>query len=601
MLTTRLIPAAVAVAAICGAAAATDLMPGFKRSPFWNEQLRDTQTPEGIKVHVNAPETMRPDAPTTVIFYATPNGNTIAQTLGVQMKPGLDWHYDIQHIGAQTRRLREVSPDHNIVLACVEAEGRSWPAWRSKHPDNAELIRSMVDNTIKGMPGKSVKVVLTGHSGGGSMIFGFINACDEIPAYVERIAWLDANYAYSDEQKHGDKLIAWLKADPTRNLIVIAYDDRNITLDGKPVNGPTAGTYRATERMRAAFEKDIELEHTVTGDLDRYVGLGGRVTFVVHRNPSNKILHTALVGEMNGFLEAMTLNTPEHEKWGKFGTPRAYTNWIQPASDAPSSQSAGAAVPDKSQTPFDISKLGGRASPGGTGGDAIMKSVAAMSRSDREAQILREIVGGNVPAFMSKFVTVSVRGVDANGKTHTASYEVSPDYVCVGTDEDFVRVPLTPMAAQPLADRLCCSLTTRKMCDDIYRQADVKLEPRPMTQDRESVATFVKHNAVIEQQRKGKRLGALVAGIKKDVVISNLLQEREHRVAIYGWHQLDGKPIQPLTTVHVDWYVDYSHGIRLVKRKMTVDGESRDLQDVLKDPGLCFLVSDEGPIAVPHY
>lgn len=601
MVTTRLILAAVAVVAIEGAAASADLMPGFRRSPFWNEQIRDAQTPHGVKLHINAPETMRPDAPTTVIFYATPNGNTIAQTLGVQMKPGLDWHYDIQHIAAQTRRLREISPDRNIVLACVEAEGRSWPAWRSKHPDNPVLIRSMVEDTIKGLPGRSVKVVLAGHSGGGSMIFGFLNASDEIPAYVDRIAWLDANYAYSDEQKHGDKLIAWLRAEPTRSLIVIAYDDRNITLDGKLINGPTAGTYRATERMRARFEKDFKLDHAILGDFDRYTALGGRVAFIVHRNPSNKILHTALVGEMNGFLEAMTLNTPAHEKWGKFGGPRAYTNWVQPASDAPLPNSRGPGVPDKSQTPVDISKLGGRASPAGTGGSAIMKSVASMSRSDRESQILAEIVGGNVPEFMSKFVTVSVSGVDASGKSHTASYEVSPDYVCVGTNEDFVRVPLTPMAAQPLADWLGCSLTTRKMCDDIYKQADVKLEPRPMTQDRESVETFVKHNSIIEQQRKGRRLGALVAGIKKDVVISNLLQEREHRVAIYGWHQLDGKPIQPLTTVHVDWYVDYSHGIRLVRRKMTVDGQPRDLWDVLRDPNLCFLVSDEGPITVPHY
>jgi len=604
MLATRLIlTAAAGVVAVGGmAAAAADLMPGFKRSPFWGEQLKDLQTAEGIKVHINAPEKMRPDVPTRVVFYSTPNGNSIAQTLGVQMKQDLDWHYDIQHIAAQTRRLREVSPDVNIVLVCIEAEGKSWPGWRAKHEDNAALIRAMVEDTIKGMPGKSVSVTLTGHSGGGSMIFGFINAFEQIPAWVDRIAWLDANYAYSDESKHGDKLIAWLKGDSRRNLTVVAYDDRNITFDGKLVNGPAAGTYRATERMRARFEKDMKLEHAAKGDLDYYTAMDGRITFIVHRNPANKILHTVLVGEMNGFLEAMTLNTPEHGKWGDFGTPRAYTKWIQPAADAaPPAQNPSPAPYDKSQVPVDVSKLGGHASPAGTAGTVIMKSVAAMSRSERESQLLREIVGGNAPAFMGKFVTVRVSGVDAKGKAHTASYEVSPDYVCVGTDKDFVRVPLTPMVAQPLADSLKCSLTTRKMCDDIYKQAEVKLEPRPMTNDRESVETFVRQNAIIEEQRKGKPLGALVAGVKKDVVITNLLQEREHRVAIYGWHQLDGKPIQPLTTVHVDWYVDYSHGIRLVKRQMIVDGEQRDLWDVLKDPDLCFLVSDEGPIAVAHY
>ena len=38
----------------------------------------------------------------------------------------------------------------------------------------------------------------------------------------------------------------------------------------------------------------------------------------------------------------------------------------------------------------------------------------------------------------------------------------------------------------------------------------------------------------------------------------------------------DGKPIQPLYTGHVNWYVDYSHGVRLVcpkhKSKRQMDG-----------------------------
>ncbi len=51
-------------------------------------------------------------------------------------------------------------------------------------------------------------------------------------------------------------------------------------------------------------------------------------------------------------------------------------------------------------------------------------------------------------------------------------------------------------------------------------------------------------------------------------------------MAIYGWHKPDGTPIQPLTTVHVDWYVDYSHGVRLAKRTVKVDGQSADLWDV---------------------
>ena len=584
----------------CGAATAAGLMPGFHRSLFWNEQVRGGKTAEGIRYIVNAADTVDPEAPTIVIFYATPNGNTIEQTLGCQMTPGLDWHYDIQHIAAQVRMLRDFAPQINMVLVCAEVEvpgiGRSWPSWRGKHKDNAKLIKAFIEDQIKDLPArthhgsKDIRIVLSGHSGGGSMIFGFLNSADSIPANVKQIAWLDANYAYSDAEKHGDKLIDWLDEDRHRTLVVICYDDRNITLDGKPVVGPTGGTYRATERMRTRFEKDMKLEHTVSGDIDRYVGLEGQVTFIVHRNPQNKILHTALVGDMNGFLEATTLNTSIHDQWGKFGSPRGYTKWIQAAPQLPP------ALEQKSQMNPAIA-----ASRRDTGGAKITERLTDLSREDREAALTTELKAGNVPPFLLEFVTIEVSGTDAEGRFHRASYQVTPDYLAVGTDKDFVRLCITPMAAQPIADYMGCSLPTRKMVDQIHKQAKVKLEPKPLTEDRDALKTFIQHNGIIETQRSGQDLGALVAGTKKDVVITNLLQEKKNRVAIYGWHKLDGEPIQPLTTVHVDWYVDYSHGVRLVKRKMIVDNDVWDLWDVLKDPELCFLVSDEGPIPVPHY
>ncbi len=41
-------------------------------------------------------------------------------------------------------------------------------------------------------------------------------------------------------------------------------------------------------------------------------------------------------------------------------------------------------------------------------------------------------------------------------------------------------------------------------------------------------------------------------------------------LAIYGWHRENGVAIQPLTIVHKDTYVDYSHGIRLVSRAVWI-------------------------------
>ena len=54
-----------------------------------------------------------------------------------------------------------------------------------------------------------------------------------------------------------------------------------------------------------------------------------------------------------------------------------------------------------------------------------------------------------------------------------------------------------------------------------------------------------------------------------------------------------GKPIQPLYTGHINWWVDYSHGIRLVYRKIKVNGKWMDYEEVLKHPVYKQLLCDE--------
>ena len=197
----------------------------------------------------------------------------------------------------------------------------------------ALLIRELVDQIIKRVPGTPVHVALTGHSGGGSFMFGYLNGSATIPDCIERIGFLDANYSFDDAEGHGDKLKAWLDGDKERRLVVLAYDDRNITLNGKPVVSETGGTYRASHRMLDSLGKDKPFTQSVdkTGLFERYEGSDNHSLFVIDKNPDNKILHTALVGEMNGLLMALTFGTPEAKKWGSFGGPRAYSAWIQPA------------------------------------------------------------------------------------------------------------------------------------------------------------------------------------------------------------------------------------------------------------------------------
>ncbi len=228
-----------------------------------------------------------------------------------------------------------------------------------------------------------------------------------------------------------------------------------------------------------------------------------------------------------------------------------------------------------------------------TGGTAFYKTVAAWKWAARDSLAVQEILAGNIPSFLKKFVAVTSTMQDSAGITHKAVFYVSPDYLAVGTDEDWARIPLTPMAAQKIADSFHCFLPTRKMVDLIYQQATVKLEPVPMYAFRDSSVTMWQHHLIIEGQRKGRT--GLIAGIKKDVVLSGKISRdaKPNREAIYGWHQLNGKPIQPLYTGHINWWVDYSHGIRLIYEIIKVDGKEMNYTDVLKHPLYQKLLCDE--------
>lgn len=97
---------------------------------------------------------------------------------------------------------------------------------------------------------------------------------------------------------------------------------------------------------------------------------------------------------------------------------------------------------------------------------------------------------------------------------------------------------------------------------------------------------------------------ALTSGHKKDVVITNRLYPNNpnKRVAIYGWIQSNGQPIQGLNPVsHEDTYEDYSHGIRMISNDVIVNGNPMRMQDVFSDAKLWMLVSDEGPLTFQRY
>ncbi|MEQ1830848.1 MAG: hypothetical protein ABL921_33175, partial [Pirellula sp.] len=273
-----------------------------------NEILSWRREENGVRILTISPaQTPIQPAHRSLILFATPNGNTIEQTMGCKPREGLDWRFEIQHIAAQFRALQSLDAAREYALAVVQAPQLSWPDFRRTTPKANQWIRELVAS-LQQQTGAN-EVILSCHSGGGSFLWGWMNAHDHFPDDVSRIVFLDANYSYSDEDRHGDKIMEWMLT-PAHLCVVVAYDDREITLNGKKVIEDDGGTYRATDRMKRRFAKDRKLEDRRAGNFQMTESSDRRVQFAVHTNPENRILHTSLVGDMKGFLFGMLAGTP---------------------------------------------------------------------------------------------------------------------------------------------------------------------------------------------------------------------------------------------------------------------------------------------------
>ncbi|WP_414897919.1 hypothetical protein [Rhodovulum sp. YEN HP10] len=238
---------------------------------------------------------------------------------------------------------------------------------------------------------------------------------------------------------------------------------------------------------------------------------------------------------------------------------------------------------------------------GALSGSAIGARMDSLHGGDRDAQIVQQALAGNIPHFLRELTPVRVSGRLADGSRADVTICVTPDYLALGSDADFVRVPMGLPAAARIADRFGFLLPTTRMVDAIYGQARMRLAPRPMDPGAQMSSTryFLQHNRTVESQTGGRE-GQLTAGQKKDLVLTNRLRSHPGRVAIYGWHKPDGHPIQPLSTVHGAYYSDYSHGVRLVSQTAFVNGRPVSLASLLANPSYAGLLTGEGPIAAPE-
>lgn len=202
-----------------------------------------------------------------------------------------------------------------------------------------------------------------------------------------------------------------------------------------------------------------------------------------------------------------------------------------------------------------------------------------------------------------------------------AVLQVRSDVLAVGTPEDNVRLPLTPVAAQDVLNLTGELLPTPWLVYQIWRSTQLRLQPIAMVPNQgASLDQYAAHSEKIDGQIQAAGIEPVaqpsVSGIKKHVVVSNAY--KPGKVLIFGWYRpsppapdvfddrsamtnLERQPIQPLSNVHGDLYVDYSHGIQGIHPEATVNGQTMRTEDLYRHPTLSRFVSREGPVRVPRY
>ncbi len=234
-------------------------------------------------------------------------------------------------------------------------------------------------------------------------------------------------------------------------------------------------------------------------------------------------------------------------------------------------------------------------------GDDFVKTIWNLSGTARENFMLKEFKNGNIPENLKHLKEITV----SDGK-NTLKYYVMNDVLSIGNNMNYFRCPMYPTTAQKVADLYNCTLPTKKMCEDIWKAAEVKLAPAPITYDNkmETTGRYDQHNKIVNQQLMDKNSSKLIAGHKKDIIISNRLAPNNpnQRVDIFGWFKLTGAPIQGENPVsHSSSYSDYSHGVRLVFNQVNLNGEIKHINEIFDNPEFAKLLNTDGVLKFKRY
>jgi hypothetical protein len=216
---------------------------------------------------------------------------------------------------------------------------------------------------------------------------------------------------------------------------------------------------------------------------------------------------------------------------------------------------------------------------------------------ERESALFEAVMAGRA----APITWVALR---SEHEDRAATIYVAADALKLIDGDESVRINVTPTTAQRIADALEAVLPTPKICDLVWDHADVCIPPsfQPPGATMAFTSRMLQHHRAVEAKVAGR--AGLIENVGKHWVITERLTDDKDHAANYGWYDPHAPNLRGVYRVwqnvglaHNLEHVDYSQVLRLVRRTCEVDGEEMDIADVLADPGLAGLVSDEGPLA----
>lgn len=251
--------------------------------------------------------------------------------------------------------------------------------------------------------------------------------------------------------------------------------------------------------------------------------------------------------------------------------------------------------------------------PTNTGGHAwALQELPKNATAEREAAIIAAIDAGNwiMPAWYP---------VQYEKDGHTVTIFAWADCLAIGL-ENPVRVNVWHSTGQRIADRLDCMLPTSRMSDMAW-QASKQINPQILgaSAQMSTTAWMVQHSDKVQAAIQASG-GGFCRPLGKDWVNTERLLRPDGSVATpthstigggggsipaganYGWQSPAASLWNPIHTVRV-WqsiglahdmnYTDYSQTLTLYRKECVIDNLSRSCEEVLTNPDLAYLLSDE--------